>query len=128
MNKTILFLKADKHEYFTLSLYFDGVIYNKTYKCPIGTMSDILLKKCDLLLSQHRIALTNIDAFVVFLGPGSYTSLRIAISTANALAFALNKPIIGIKKQQLFDKQIIDKINWKKSFTKPVDAYYQQVI
>lgn len=40
--------------------------------------------------------LSDIDALAVSKGPGSYTGLRIAVSTAKGLCYALDKPLIAI--------------------------------
>ena len=48
------------------------------------------------VLESSGIALSAIDAVAVSKGPGSYTGLRIGVSTAKGLCFALDKPLIGI--------------------------------
>jgi tRNA threonylcarbamoyladenosine biosynthesis protein TsaB len=45
-------------------------------------------------IKQAGILLNDIDAVVVDAGPGSYTGLRIGLSTAKGLCFALDKPLI----------------------------------
>ena len=47
-------------------------------------------KLCDAL----KISLNEIDAFAVVNGPGSYTGLRVGLSSAKALCYALQKPLI----------------------------------
>ncbi len=42
-------------------------------------------------------------AIAVISGPGSFTSLRIGVVTANALAYAQRLPIIGISKEEFTD-------------------------
>lgn len=49
------------------------------------------------VLKEAEISLTEIDAIAVSKGPGSYTGLRIGVSAAKGLCFALNKPLISIE-------------------------------
>lgn len=48
------------------------------------------------LMKQCGYALTQLDAIAVTAGPGSYTGLRVGLSTAKGLCYALNKPLIMI--------------------------------
>lgn len=50
--------------------------------------------------SKASIKLAEIDAVAISKGPGSYTGLRIASSTAKGLCFALDKPLIAIDTLQ----------------------------
>lgn len=47
------------------------------------------------LLEANNLELDDLEGVVVYKGPGSFTGLRIGISTANALAYGLNVPIVG---------------------------------
>src|SRR5688572_28314370 len=48
------------------------------------------------LLEQSGHALADVDLFAVATGPGSFTGLRVGIATMQGLAFALNRPLIGV--------------------------------
>lgn len=48
------------------------------------------------LLKQLDISLNALDAIVLSAGPGSYTGLRVGLSTAKGLCYALGKPLIMI--------------------------------
>jgi tRNA threonylcarbamoyladenosine biosynthesis protein TsaB len=48
------------------------------------------------VLASAQIQLTSIDAIVVTMGPGSYTGLRVGLASAKGIAYALNKPLIGL--------------------------------
>lgn len=49
------------------------------------------------ILQEVAISTKEIDAVAVSKGPGSYTGLRIGVSTAKGLCFALGKPLISIE-------------------------------
>jgi len=48
------------------------------------------------VLKQSKKSMQDIDAIAVSKGPGSYTGLRIGVSAAKGLCFALDKPLISI--------------------------------
>ena len=48
------------------------------------------------LLSEAKITSKQIDAVAVSKGPGSYTGLRIGVSAAKGICFAISKPLIAI--------------------------------
>lgn len=55
----------------------------------------------DEVVHAADIAYADLDAIAVSKGPGSYTGLRIGVSTAKGLSFALDKPLIGIDTLQM---------------------------
>jgi len=60
------------------------------------THSENLIPIVNQCLSATSLSIRDIDVFACINGPGSFTGLRIGISTANALAQSARKDIIGI--------------------------------
>ncbi len=50
----------------------------------------------DKVCKKNGIHLTAIDAIAVLIGPGSYTGIRIGLSAAKGLSYALQKPLIAL--------------------------------
>jgi len=58
-------------------------------------------------LKMADVALPAIDGFAVSLGPGSFTGLRIGISTVQGLAFAGGKPCVGVSSLEALALQVL---------------------
>nr|WP_297308605.1 tRNA (adenosine(37)-N6)-threonylcarbamoyltransferase complex dimerization subunit type 1 TsaB [uncultured Flavobacterium sp.] len=58
------------------------------------------------VVAEAKISLTDLSAVAVSKGPGSYTGLRIGVSTAKGLCYALNIPLIAIDTLQIIAKHI----------------------
>lgn len=61
-----------------------------------GTFSAQLVPQVASLLAQHQLSKTDIGAFVVVAGPGSFTGLRVGLAAIKALAEILRKPIVPV--------------------------------
>ena len=60
------------------------------------SLSTSIIANIDKVLNNVHLSLDKIDGFAVGLGPGSFTGLRVGLATLKGLAFANNKPVIGI--------------------------------
>src|SRR5512142_351805 len=60
------------------------------------THSERLMSTVDRVLKDTGIALSQLDGFAVATGPGSFTGLRIGVSTVKGLAFATGKPVAAV--------------------------------
>jgi tRNA threonylcarbamoyladenosine biosynthesis protein TsaB len=60
------------------------------------THSARLLPGIEVLLKSAGLALGNLDAFAVICGPGSFTGVRIGLTTIKGLADCFSKPVIPI--------------------------------
>ena len=55
-----------------------------------------LLDHIQRLMAECDLTMQHLDAIAVATGPGSFNGVRVALSTAKTLAFALKKPLIGM--------------------------------
>ena len=60
----------------------------------------------DEVLKKSNIGANQLDAIAISKGPGSYTGLRIGVSAAKGLCFALNKPLISVSTLEALAHQI----------------------
>lgn len=60
----------------------------------------------DRAIEQCPFSINDIDAIAVSMGPGSYTGLRIGVSAAKGLCFALDVPLIAIPTLESMANQI----------------------
>jgi tRNA threonylcarbamoyladenosine biosynthesis protein TsaB len=60
------------------------------------THSERLLPAIDLALGAGGIAVADLDGFVLAVGPGSFTGIRIGMSTIKSLAMAGGKPVAPV--------------------------------
>lgn len=58
------------------------------------------------ILKDNSLALSDLSAIAVSQGPGSYTGLRIGVSAAKGLSYALDIPLIAIDTLLLLAKKI----------------------
>jgi tRNA threonylcarbamoyladenosine biosynthesis protein TsaB len=67
-------------------------------------------------LKDAKITFNNLNAVAVGKGPGSYTGLRIGVSSAKGLCFGLDIPLIAIESLKI----LANAISIKKGFVVPV--------
>ncbi|MDW5287346.1 tRNA (adenosine(37)-N6)-threonylcarbamoyltransferase complex dimerization subunit type 1 TsaB [Formosa sp. PL04] len=58
------------------------------------------------LLDENNIKTSQLDAIAISKGPGSYTGLRIGVSAAKGLCFALDKPLISVSTLEALAYQV----------------------
>jgi tRNA threonylcarbamoyladenosine biosynthesis protein TsaB len=62
----------------------------------VSTHSARLLSSIDLVLGSLHLDIQDIDGFAVTPGPGSFTGIRIGLSTVKSFAFASRKPVAAV--------------------------------
>lgn len=59
------------------------------------------------ILKETGISVQDLKAIAVSKGPGSYTGLRIGVSTAKGLCYALGIPLISVDTLQVLAQQVV---------------------
>ena len=68
----------------------------------------LLIPLLQQLLQKEQISINQCDAIAVSAGPGSYTGLRVGVSSAKGLCFGCDKPLIAINSLQVMAQNCMD--------------------
>lgn len=97
-----------------VGLVQNGMIIDRISYQAWQRQSELMVKEVDTILKRHNLTAKDIDEVVVTIGPGSYTGIRIALTIAKTLAFALNIKIYAFStllSQKIPHKPTISVIN-----------------
>jgi tRNA threonylcarbamoyladenosine biosynthesis protein TsaB len=73
----------------------DTILYDAVINTGLNH-AEILLPSIDQACRQLRLQINDIDLFACTLGPGSFTGLRVGVSTLKGLLVATGKPAVGV--------------------------------
>lgn len=80
------------------------------------------------LLYETNMKLSQLDAIAVSNGPGSYTGLRVGLSSAKGIAYAIKKPLILLNTLEVMAQNaIIEEENPKILYAPMIDARRMEV-
>lgn len=83
----------------------DGRVQAELMLSRGATHTRSVLSAIDTVLENSGLTVGDLDAYAVSRGPGSFTGLRIGISTVKGLAFATGKPMVGISTLEVLAHQ-----------------------
>ncbi len=84
----------------SVAIHESGVLLSLCETKELGAHAEQLMFLVEESVKKAEIELNHLDAIAVSEGPGSYTGLRIGVSTAKGLAFGLGLPLISINTLQ----------------------------
>jgi len=79
----------------SVALWIDGEVRERFEIAP-RRHAELALPWADALLAEAGIAKSQIDAVACGRGPGAFTGVRLAVALTQGLAFALDRPVLGI--------------------------------
>jgi len=89
----------------SLALCDEDVLFGE-YTWHVGNNHSVeLLTRIQRLFAECGKTMPDIDGVAVATGPGSFNGLRVALATAKSLAFALQKPIVGVSTLDIIAAQ-----------------------
>ena len=90
----------------SVSLHQDGKLRGVSEVAVENSHSQVLTVLIENLFKNAIINKSELDAVAVSMGPGSYTGLRIGLSTAKGLCYALDVPLIAIETLRAMAAQV----------------------
>lgn len=78
------------------ALVKDGQLLSQYMQCSALTHSRTLLPMAEDMLKNAELRLSDVDLIAVAHGPGSFTGIRIGVATVKGLAWAAEKPCVGV--------------------------------
>lgn len=80
----------------SVALVRDGRLLSQYFQCSALTHSRTLLPMAEDMLKNCELTLSDVDLIAVAHGPGSFTGIRIGVSTVKGLAWASEKKCVGV--------------------------------
>ena len=80
----------------SVALLRDGSLVSQYSQCSGLTHSRTLLPMAEDMLKNAELSIRDVDCFAVAHGPGSFTGIRIGVSTVKGLAWAADRPCVGV--------------------------------
>ena len=88
-------LLDSSNKFLSVGLAKDGKIIDKICYEAWQRQSEMMVTEVDNILKRNKIDKSELDAVVVGVGPGSYTGVRIGVTIAKTIAYALKIKLIA---------------------------------
>ncbi|NIS74352.1 MAG: tRNA (adenosine(37)-N6)-threonylcarbamoyltransferase complex dimerization subunit type 1 TsaB [Deltaproteobacteria bacterium] len=81
----------------------DGLVAETRVNITIAH-SERLMSTVQWLLQASQVTMDDLDAFAVSIGPGSFTGLRIGLSTVKGFCYATGRPLVPVPTLDAFSR------------------------
>lgn len=103
------------------------LLANKTVHDENYRHGEVLTLFVEEVLEKAQLSMKDLDAISVASGPGSYTGLRIGVSTAKGLCYALDIPLIAIDSLTSLRKWQVENYDKNMPICAMIDARRMEV-
>ena len=99
----------------SVALAIDNKVVSTRYICEHKAHARILALFIDEILKENNLTAKELSAVAVSEGPGSYTGLRVGISTAKGICYGASIPLIAVGTLQILANMAKNHIEQAKS-------------
>ena len=115
-------------EFCSISLFENKILIENSNSKIERSHSKLIIKLIDDILTNNKLKAKELDAFSISKGPGSYTGLRIGLSSIKGFCYALDKPLIALNTLKVLAESALEYIEDKDSILCPmIDARRMEV-
>lgn len=111
----------------SVSLAENGIIKVERKNLQQNNHAAFLHTAIEQILHEHHCKPKDLHAIAVTIGPGSYTGLRVGLSAAKGLSFALHIPLIGITTLKAMAHAMSSAYNGYEVYFPMIDARRMEV-
>ena len=91
-----------------VALVSDGKILGEASVNEKYVHAERLMRQVDAVLREGHCSLGQLDGIAISIGPGSFTGLRIGLSVAKGLAYAVDKGLIPVPTLLALAQRVVD--------------------
>ena len=88
-------LLDSSNKFLSVGLAKDGKVVDKISYEAWQRQSEMMVTEVDNILKRNKIDKKDLDTVIVGVGPGSYTGVRIGVTIAKTIAYALKIKLVG---------------------------------
>jgi tRNA threonylcarbamoyladenosine biosynthesis protein TsaB len=98
------------HSVCSVSLAKDSLVLLELKGNKENDHAAVLARLCREVVEKTGYTFSQIQAIAISIGPGSYTGLRIGLSTAKGLCYGLGIPLLAVPTLQIMSQIAIDEV------------------
>lgn len=97
----------------SVAISIDGAVTSIQESHSKNSHSELITTFCEKVVTEAGLKFSDLDAVSVSKGPGSYTGLRIGVSTAKGFCYALEIPLISVDTLSAMAYGMRNTLNYK---------------